>query len=76
MGEVSSELLLSVLKTIEARLEKSEQDLSAAREEIRVLRQNNIGAYTDVANLYAMAAKLEASLLRIEHRLELADATV
>ena len=76
MAEVSNELILRVLNSIQDRMAKLEESMIELKTEMRAMRSHMIAIQTDTANLYAGQSRNEVRLERIERRLELADTTI
>lgn len=74
MGEVGTELLCEVLKSIQARLDKMDGKLDEVKQELQAIRGHHIAMQQDVPNIYQTAGRHDDRLDRIERRLELADA--
>lgn len=80
MAEVSNQLILDVLKQIQARmphLEDGQQEIKgrigSLSEQVRGLASSLSAAHTDVGNIYLSLEKLDQRVHGIEKRLELAD---
>ena len=76
MAEVTNELIYEVLKPMQTRLSNIEGSIVEIKTELRAVRGHMLAMQTDIANLYAGQANVEARLGRIEKRLELTDAPV
>ena len=76
MVEVSGDLIIEILRSIQLQLSNLEQGQVEIKEEIRALRGHMNATQADIANLYAGQARIEGRLERIERRLELSDAHV
>ena len=74
MAEVTNELLYEVLKQIQTRIGNLEDGQREIKSELQALRGHIVAMQQDISNLYAVQAKLELRLERIERRLELVDA--
>jgi len=74
MAEVTNELIYEVLKQIQTRISNLEDGQREIKSELQALRGHLVAIQQDVSNLYAVQAKLELRLERIERRLELVDA--
>ena len=73
MAEVSNEPLCEVLKNLQARMSWFEQAHSEIKTELQAVRGHVLAHQTDMANLYAISARQELRLERIERRLDLVD---
>ena len=76
MTEVSGDLILEILKSMQNRLIKMEESIAELKTEMRAIRSHMIAMETDIVNLYSGQPKTELRLERIEKRLELADAHI
>jgi tetrahydromethanopterin S-methyltransferase subunit G len=73
MAELTNELLLEVLKAVQTRLTNIENGIVEVKTELQAMRGHMLAIQTDIGNLYAGQANMEARLTRIERRLELVD---
>lgn len=76
MVEVSSELVIEILRSIQMRLGNVEHGITEVKEEIRALRGHINATQADIANLYAGQSRIEVRLDRIERRFALTDLLV
>lgn len=74
MVEVSNELLLDVLRKMQARLADLKSGQQEIKTEIQALRGHQLAIQQDTHNLYATVTDVRARIDRIEGRLNLADA--
>ena len=73
MAEVSNELLYEVLKNLQDLMSRFEQTHSEIKTKLQAVRGHMLAYQTDMANLYAISARQELRLERIERRLDLVD---
>lgn len=73
MAEISSELVLEVLKPIQNRLVKMDGKIDEVKGELTALRAYAYGIHQDIGNIYSMLGRHDARLERIERRLELRE---
>ena len=74
MADVTNDLLHEVLKQVQARLGNIEDGQREIKSELQALRGPRLPVQQDVSNVYAIQAKLELRLERIERRLDLVEA--
>jgi chromosome segregation ATPase len=73
MADISNELIYEVLKNIQFRLDKIEAGIDELRQGHNAMRGHIISIQTDISNIYAVLARHEERLDRIERRLELRE---
>ncbi|WP_274629219.1 hypothetical protein [Arvimicrobium flavum] len=73
MTEVTNELMYELLKKIHQRMDKFENALGEAKHEIVAMRLQGLSTQTDINNIYAVTARIDQRLERIEQRLELRE---
>jgi len=73
MSQVSQELMLELLKKIQADTHGLKQGQSEIRAEINALRGTMISMQKDIQNIYGVLSRHEDRLDRIENRLELRE---
>jgi predicted nucleic acid-binding Zn-ribbon protein len=76
MADVTNELLLEVLKRMQADLGALKDGQKEIRNEIAAVRGHVVAIQTDISNIYTKTATSEVRLDRIERRLEIIDAPV
>lgn len=81
MAEVSNELMLEILKSIQARLVQVDGKIDELRQGMMALgtaqnatRQDITGVYQEISAIHATLVRHEGSLDRIGRRLELSEA--
>ena len=73
MAEVSNDLIYEVLRNLQDRISRFEQTQSEMKTELQAMRGHMLAQQTDTSNLYAVSARQELRLERIERRLDLVD---
>ena len=73
MSQVSQELMLELLKKIQADTHGLKLGQSEIRAEINALRGTMISMQKDIQNIYGVLSRHEDRLDRIENRLELRE---
>jgi hypothetical protein len=73
MAEISTELLYEVLKQVQADTAALRLGQSELKAEMQAFRGHMISLQTDVHNIYAILARHDTRLDRIEKRLSLAE---
>ena len=73
MADISNELIYEGLKNIQFRLDKIEAGIDELRQGHNTMREHIISIQTDISNIYAVLARHEEQLDRIERRLELRE---
>jgi predicted nucleic acid-binding Zn-ribbon protein len=73
MAEISSELLHEILKDIQARLGRVEDNTRETKAELSSIRGHMLSIETDVNNIYRKIDRQTERLERIERRLELRE---
>jgi len=73
MAEVTNELIYEILKNIQFRIDKIEAGIDELRQGQNAMRGHMISIQTDISNIYAILARHEERLDRIENRLELRE---
>jgi hypothetical protein len=73
MAEVTNELMYELLKKVHHRMDKLESGLGEVKHEIVAIRLQALGTQTDVSNIYAVTARIDQRLDRIEQRLEIRE---
>jgi chromosome segregation ATPase len=71
MAEVTNDLIYEVLKDIQRRIGNIEDSIRETRQELLAIRGHMNAIQSDINNLYAGQAKIEARLVRIEKALNL-----
>ena len=66
MAEVTNELLLEVLKTLQKDIVDLKSSVQEIKSELHAIRGHILAIQTDIANLYIGQADVKASLERIE----------
>jgi uncharacterized coiled-coil DUF342 family protein len=74
MADVTAELTLEVLKSVQARLDELKQEMQASRTSQNGIRQEITSVSQEISGIHATLVRHEGRLDRIEKRLELADA--
>ena len=72
MTEVTNDLIYELLKKIHLRMDKLENGLGEVKHEIVAIRLQALSTQTDINNIYAVTARMDQRLDRIELR-ELAE---
>jgi archaellum component FlaC len=73
MTEVTNELMYELLKKIHQRMDRLENGLGEVKHEIVAIRLQALSTQTDINNIYAVTARIDQRLDRIEQRLELRE---
>ena len=73
MTEVTNDLIYELLKKIHLRMDKLENGLGEVKHEIVAIRLQALSTQTDINNIYAVTARMDQRLDRIEQRLELRE---
>ena len=73
MAEVTNELIYEVLKSVQDRIGKVEGKLDEVKGELTAIRTYIYAEHQDIGNIYAMLAKHDVRLERIEKRMELRE---
>lgn len=73
MADVTNELMYELLKDIHQRMDKVENALGEVKHEIVAMRLQGLSVRTDINNIYAVTARIDQRLDRIEHRLDLRE---
>jgi septal ring factor EnvC (AmiA/AmiB activator) len=81
MADVTAELTLEVLKSVQARLAQVDGKIDELKQEMQVsrtsqngIRQEITSDFQEISGIHATLVRHEGRLDRIEKRLELADA--
>jgi septation ring formation regulator EzrA len=74
MTEVSNELIFDVVKQVQQRLDRVDNEVDELKSEMNAFRGHLISLRQDTQNIYAMLGRHDVHLERIERRLELSDA--
>jgi hypothetical protein len=74
MAEISSELIYEILKSIRSDLGRLDQKTDELKAEMQAFRGHMISLQQDVHNIYAILARHDSRLERIERRLDLHEA--
>ena len=74
MAEVSAELVLEVLKSLQRDMSVLRGDVSQIKADIMAMRTHLLAVQQDISNIYGVSAQHDARLERIERRLDLIDA--
>ncbi len=73
MVEASLNLMLEILKSVQDRQLKTDAKIDELKAEMQAFRGHMISLQQDVHNIYAVLARHDSHLERIERRLEIAD---
>ncbi|MDQ2704183.1 MAG: hypothetical protein M3Y43_03390 [Pseudomonadota bacterium] len=73
MAEVTNDLMYELLKKIHQRMDRLENGLGEVKHEIVAMRLQALSTQTDINNIYAVTARIDQRLDRIEQRLELRE---
>ena len=73
MAEVTSELLLELMKRMHERFDKVDNALSEVRSEMNAMRSHMVAFQSDTNNIYGALGRLDHRFDRIERRLELRE---
>ncbi len=73
MVEASLNLMLEILKSVQDRQLKTDAKIDELKAEMQAFRGHMISLQQDVHNIYAVLARHDSRLERIERRLEIAD---
>lgn len=73
MAEVSSDLMYELLKKIHQRMDRLDNSLGELKHEMVAMRLQGLSTQTDINNIYAVTARIDDRLDRIERRLELRE---
>ena len=76
MADVTNELMYDVLKQLQDRMISFDRKLDEVKSEIQAMRIHSVAVHQDIQNIYAMLARYDTRLDRIERRLEIAEAPV
>jgi chromosome segregation ATPase len=74
MAEVSSDLMLEILKALQRDSGEVKANISDIKAELNAIRGHLISLQQDVHNMYGIMGRHDVHLERIERRLELNDA--
>jgi DNA repair ATPase RecN len=75
MTEVTNELIYEVLKQLQDRMSSFDRKLDEVKGELQALRIHSVAVQQDIQNIYAVSARHDARLERIERRLEISEVT-
>jgi septal ring factor EnvC (AmiA/AmiB activator) len=70
MAEVSNELMLEVLKAVQARLEQVDGKIDEGRQETQALKTQMQGMRQEMLGIHQELSGIHATLVRHEHRLD------
>jgi len=73
MAEVTNELIYEVLKQLQDRMSSFDRKLDEVKSELQAVRIHSVAVQHDVQNIYAISARHDARLERIERRLEISE---
>jgi hypothetical protein len=73
MAEASNDLLYEVPKSLGDRVSRFGRMESEVRTELQAVRGHTLARRTDMSDLYAISARQELRLDRIQRRLDLVD---
>jgi septal ring factor EnvC (AmiA/AmiB activator) len=73
--EVTNELIYDILKKVQEQLGRLEAGQRGIQEELRAIREHQLGMQRDISNIYDSLARLEVRVDHIERRLELTGTT-
>lgn len=74
MAEVSSDLILEILKALQRDSGEVKSNIGDIKAELNAIRGHLISLQQDVHNVYGILGRHDVHLERIERRLELNDA--
>jgi chromosome segregation ATPase len=74
MAEVSSDLMLEILKALQQDSGEVKSNIGDIKAELNAIRGHLISLQQDVHNVYGIMGRHDVHLERIERRLELNDA--
>jgi hypothetical protein len=66
MAEVTNELIYELLKNTHQRMDRLENGLGEVKHEIVAMRHQALGTQIDINNIYAVTARIDQRLDRIE----------
>ena len=73
MAEVSADLVYEVLKQLQERMSSFDRKLDEVKSEMQAMRTHSVAVQQDIQNIYAILARHDARLERIERRLEISE---
>lgn len=73
MAEVTNELMLEVLKSIQHDITRIHRGVMEVKSEVQAVRSHVVGVQQDIANIYAKLGTHDERMDRIEKRLGLLD---
>ena len=73
MADVTNELMVELLKTLQDGQRDIKAHLNVIREEIGAMRSHMAGFQTDIGNLYSTQIEINKELERVKLRLNLTD---
>ena len=73
MAEVTNELVYEILKQLQLDVAGVKEALLENNAALNAMRTHLVGIHQDIQNIYAILARHEARLDRIERRLEIAE---
>jgi translation initiation factor 2B subunit (eIF-2B alpha/beta/delta family) len=73
VAEVTNELLYEILKAVQASVRKVEDGLSEVKQELIAIRGTMVAMQQDINNIYAILARHDERLDRIDRRIELRE---
>ena len=83
MADVTAELLLEILRSVQPRLaqvdgkiDELKQEMQASRTSQNGIRQEITSVFQEISGIHATLVRHEGRLDRIEHRLELNEAPI
>jgi septal ring factor EnvC (AmiA/AmiB activator) len=83
MADVTAELLLEILRSVQVRLaqvdgkiDELKQEMQASRTSQNGIRQEITSVFQEISGIHATLVRHEGRLDRIEHRLELHEAPI
>jgi chromosome segregation ATPase len=73
--DVTNELIYEVLKQLQERMSSFERKLDEVKGVLQSLRMHSLAIQQDIQNIYATLVRHESRLDRIEHQLEISEAS-
>ncbi len=73
MADVTNEPIYEVLKQMQDRASATDRKLDEIKGEMQAIRSHVLGMQQDVQNIYAVLARRDGRLDRIERRLDISE---